>query len=80
MSVTLPAAELESLSVDGLIDRLLAENKGPPCITCSFQAENMIVVDLLRKRRRKSHFAFSIGLPLLRNLRLSRPHDESLGI
>ena len=49
MSVTLPVAELESLSVDGLIDRLLAENKGAPCITCSFQAEDMIVVDLLRK-------------------------------
>jgi len=50
MSVTLPATELESLSVDALIDRLLAENKGAPCITCSFQAEDMIVVDLLRKR------------------------------
>ncbi len=50
MSVTLPATELESLSVDALIDRLLAENTGAPCITCSFQAEDMIVVDLLRKR------------------------------
>jgi len=50
MSVTLPATELESLSVDALIDRLLAENKGAPCITCSFQAEDMIVVDLLRER------------------------------
>jgi phosphoadenosine phosphosulfate reductase len=50
MSVTLPVAELESLSVDALIDRLLEENKGAPCITCSFQAEDMIVVDLLRKR------------------------------
>jgi phosphoadenosine phosphosulfate reductase len=50
MSVTLPIAELESLSVDALIDRLLAENMGTLCITCSFQAEDMIVVDLLRKR------------------------------
>ncbi|HEX4002155.1 MAG TPA: phosphoadenylyl-sulfate reductase [Candidatus Acidoferrales bacterium] len=50
MSVTLPAAELETLSVDALIERLLAENSGAPCITCSFQAEDMIVVDLLRKR------------------------------
>ena len=50
MSATLHATELESLSVDALIDRLLAENKGAPCITCSFQAEDMIVVDLLRKR------------------------------
>jgi phosphoadenosine phosphosulfate reductase len=50
MTVTLPAAELEALSVDTLIERLLAENSGPPCITCSFQAEDMVVVDLLRKR------------------------------
>ena len=50
MSATLPAAELETLPVDALLDRLLAENGGAPCITCSFQAEDMIVVDLLRKR------------------------------
>jgi phosphoadenosine phosphosulfate reductase len=50
MSVTLPAVELEALSVDALVDRMLAENSGAPCITCSFQAEDMIVVDLLRKR------------------------------
>ncbi len=29
---------------------MLAENNGAPCITCSFQAEDMIVLDLLRKR------------------------------
>lgn len=50
MSIALPATELERLSADALIDRLLAENKGAPCITCSFQAEDMIVVDLLRRR------------------------------
>jgi phosphoadenosine phosphosulfate reductase len=50
MNVTLPVEGLEALSVDALIDHLLAENKGAPCITCSFQAEDMIVVDLLRKR------------------------------
>lgn len=50
MSIALPATELETLSADALIDRLLAENKGAPCITCSFQAEDMIVVDLLRRR------------------------------
>jgi phosphoadenosine phosphosulfate reductase len=51
MNITLPAGtELESLSPDQLIDRLLAENSGAPCITCSFQAEDMIVVDLLRQR------------------------------
>jgi phosphoadenosine phosphosulfate reductase len=51
MNVTPPhAAELESLSPDALIERLLAEKSGAPCITCSFQAEDMIVVDLLRRR------------------------------
>ncbi|HTZ99833.1 MAG TPA: phosphoadenylyl-sulfate reductase [Candidatus Aquilonibacter sp.] len=50
MSVIIASADLETLSVDALIDRLLAENQGAPCITCSFQAEDMVVVDLLRKR------------------------------
>jgi len=49
------AEEFESLSADGVIDRIIEENaaaakKGTICITCSFQAEDMIVVDLLRKR------------------------------
>src|SRR3984893_13100166 len=47
----LEVAELfEALSTDGVIDRVLAENPGPVCITCSFQAEDMIVLDLLRSR------------------------------
>ncbi|HTW24488.1 MAG TPA: phosphoadenylyl-sulfate reductase [Candidatus Baltobacteraceae bacterium] len=50
MSLAVAPPDLETLSVDALIDRLLAENRGAPCITCSFQAEDMIVVDLLRKR------------------------------
>jgi len=50
VSLAVAPPDLETLSVDALIDRLLAENKGAPCITCSFQAEDMIVVDLLRKR------------------------------
>src|SRR5271155_1125 len=50
------AQEFEALSAEAAIDRLLAENstavqKGAVCITCSFQAEDMIVLDLLRKRR-----------------------------
>src|ERR1700683_3836921 len=49
------AQEFETLSAEAVIDRLLAENsaavnKGSVCITCSFQAEDMIVLDLLRKR------------------------------
>jgi phosphoadenosine phosphosulfate reductase len=51
MSEQLLAEEVEALSAEALIDRLLGENKGPACITCSFQAEDMIVLDLLRKRR-----------------------------
>jgi phosphoadenosine phosphosulfate reductase len=44
------AEEFETLSADEAIDRALADNKGSACITCSFQAEDMIVLDLLRKR------------------------------
>jgi phosphoadenosine phosphosulfate reductase len=44
------AEELETLSPEAVIVRALAENKGSACITCSFQAEDMIVLDLLRKR------------------------------
>src|SRR5271169_4434217 len=49
------AQEFEALSAEAAIDRLLAENstavkKGAVCITCSFQAEDMIVLDLLRNR------------------------------
>src|SRR5271154_3984843 len=49
------AEEFEVLSADAVIDRLLAENaaavkNGTVCITCSFQAEDMIVLDLLRKK------------------------------
>jgi phosphoadenosine phosphosulfate reductase len=36
--------------VDALIDRLLAESNGSPCVTCSFQAEDIVVLDLLRRR------------------------------
>jgi phosphoadenosine phosphosulfate reductase len=42
-------AELESLDPRELVARLLAEGSGSACITCSFQAEDMIVVDLLRR-------------------------------
>jgi phosphoadenosine phosphosulfate reductase len=42
--------DFESLSADAIVERVLAENGGLPCITCSFQAEDMIVLDLLRKR------------------------------
>jgi phosphoadenosine phosphosulfate reductase len=47
---TLHAGEFEALSAQAAIDRVLAENTAAPCVTCSFQAEDMIVLDLLRKR------------------------------
>ena len=45
------AEQLEKLSADELVARVLTENAGPACITCSFQAEDMIVLDLLRQRQ-----------------------------
>lgn len=50
MTQPLPAEQFEILSADAAIDRVLAENRGAPCFTCSFQAEDMIVLDLLRRR------------------------------
>ncbi|HXX19362.1 MAG TPA: phosphoadenylyl-sulfate reductase [Candidatus Acidoferrum sp.] len=47
--------DFEALSPDAVIERLLAEHPSAAeragfCITCSFQAEDMIVLDLLRQR------------------------------
>lgn len=33
-----------------LLDQVLAEHPGRVCITCSFQAEDMVVLDMLRER------------------------------
>jgi phosphoadenosine phosphosulfate reductase len=51
MSEVAVAEQLEKISAGELIDRVFAENGGPACITCSFQAEDMIVLDLLRQRK-----------------------------
>jgi len=50
--MTLPPTteEYETLDAGDVIDRLLDRNRGAACITCSFQAEDMVVLDLLRKR------------------------------
>jgi len=40
----------DSLAPAAVIDRVLAENTGEPCITCSFQLEDMVVLHLLRER------------------------------
>jgi len=42
--------EIENQSAEAVIDRALRENAGEACITCSFQAEDMVVLDLLRKK------------------------------
>jgi len=51
MTATPTIEDFETLSAGQVIERVLAENKGPVCITCSFQAEDMIVLDLLRKKK-----------------------------
>jgi phosphoadenosine phosphosulfate reductase len=41
---------VESLAPAEIIDRVLRESKGAPCLTCSFQVEDMVVLHLLRQR------------------------------
>lgn len=38
------------IDAEKLLDRILAENQGRACITCSFQAEDMVVLSMLRGR------------------------------
>ena len=42
--------EIDKQSAEAIIDRVLRESTGAPCITCSFQVEDMVVLDLLRRR------------------------------
>src|SRR5262252_3448224 len=41
----------DALAPDLLMDRILESIPGRSCITCSFQAEDMVVLHMLRKRR-----------------------------
>ena len=42
---------IANLAPEAALDSILLEHQGSPaCLTCSFQAEDMIVLDLLRKR------------------------------
>lgn len=50
MDILKRSDEFEHLSADAIIDRILFEAEGAPCITCSFQAGGMVVLDLLRRR------------------------------
>ncbi len=44
------AEQLDLLAPSELIDSVLADNSGAPCITCSFQAEDIVVLHLLLQR------------------------------
>src|SRR6266481_7900363 len=51
MSTTFAAESIENLTPDAALDAVLSAHEGrPACLTCSFQAEDMILLDLLRKR------------------------------
>ena len=51
MPVTTNPETIESLDAQSLVVSVLAESEpSTVCLTCSFQAEDMIVLDLLRKR------------------------------
>src|SRR4051794_21945485 len=40
----------EALSAGELLDKVLTEHKERACITCSFQAEDMVILHMLRQR------------------------------
>jgi len=42
---------LETQTADEVINFILAEHRSRACFTCSFQAEDVVVLDLLRKKR-----------------------------
>jgi phosphoadenosine phosphosulfate reductase len=42
--------DIETMDAEQILDLLLAGQQSPACLTCSFQAEDMIVLHLLRKR------------------------------
>jgi phosphoadenosine phosphosulfate reductase len=51
MSVTTNPETIEGLDAESVVVSVLAESEpSTVCLTCSFQAEDMIVLDLLRKR------------------------------
>jgi phosphoadenosine phosphosulfate reductase len=51
MSVAIDPETLESLDAESLLNTILAKHPGAsPCLTCSFQAEDMIVLHLLQER------------------------------
>jgi phosphoadenosine phosphosulfate reductase len=51
MRITLTNETIESLTAEQVLDRVLAEHLGArACFTCSFQAEDIVVLHLLRRK------------------------------
>jgi phosphoadenosine phosphosulfate reductase len=50
MNLPPTADQFDALAAEAVIDRILNENRGSACITCSFQAPGIVLLDLLRKR------------------------------
>src|SRR5215472_17618308 len=51
MSLPPNTRQIEALDVEGLLDAFLSESQpARACLTCSFQAEDIIVLDFLRER------------------------------
>jgi len=51
MATALSVEALETLTPHEVLDAVLGEHSGrPTCLTCSFQAEDMIVLDFVRQR------------------------------
>lgn len=51
MDTTLTSSSIENLSAEGVLNAVLDAHAGQPaCLTCSFQAEDMIVLHFLRER------------------------------
>jgi phosphoadenosine phosphosulfate reductase len=50
MSAVIRPEAVESYDAEGVVNSILAESAAAVCLTCSFQAEDMIVLHLLRKQ------------------------------
>ena len=50
MLATNSSSQIDTMSAEAIIQKVLSENPGRPCITCSFQVEGMIVLNILRRQ------------------------------
>ena len=82
MSVAEIAAEVNT-KLEAVRATLAREvtGKGDVCLTCSFQAEDVLLTKLaIALDPRDSDSLSRHGLPLCRDLRVSRPHCARVGI